>query len=155
VQISKALGLETLAITGQADKRTELIDLGADEVLVVQSDVATALRDAGGADVILSTTNSAAQIGSAFTALRPRGRLVSMGAADGPIGIDSMIALSNQTEFRGSTQDHRSHLYEVLQLAAKGKVKPRIETYPLERGNEARDRLAAGKVRYRAVLQHA
>jgi 2-desacetyl-2-hydroxyethyl bacteriochlorophyllide A dehydrogenase len=155
IQISKALGLETFAITGQADKRAELIGLGADEVLVARDDVGTVLRDAGGADVILSTTNSAAQIGSAFTALRPRGRLVNTGVADGPIGIDSMVALSNQTELRGSTQDHRSHLFEVLQLAARGKVRPRIETYPLERANEARDRLAAGKVRYRAVLQHA
>jgi 2-desacetyl-2-hydroxyethyl bacteriochlorophyllide A dehydrogenase len=155
IQISKALGLETFAITGQADKRAELIGLGADEVLVARDDVGTVLRDAGGADVILSTTNSAAQIGSAFTALRPRGRLVNTGVADGPIGIDSFAALSNQTELRGSTQDHRSHLFEVLQLAARGKVRPRIETYPLERANEARDRLAAGKVRYRAVLQHA
>jgi D-arabinose 1-dehydrogenase-like Zn-dependent alcohol dehydrogenase len=38
---------------------------------------------------------------------------------------------------------------------AQGKVKPTIETYPLERANEVRDRLEAGKVRYRAVLQHA
>ncbi len=39
-------------------------------------------------------------------------------------------------------------------MLAAGKVKPAIETYPLEKANEARDRLAAGKVRYRAVLLH-
>ena len=37
---------------------------------------------------------------------------------------------------------------------ASGKVKPRIETYPLEKANEVRERLVAGKVRYRAVLTH-
>ena len=154
IQISKALGLETFAITGQSDKRDELRALGADEVLVARDDVGTVLRDAGGADVILSTTNSARQIASAFTALRPRGRLVNTGVADGPIGIDSFTALVGQREFRGSTQDHRSHLHEVLALAARGAIRPRIETYPLARANEARERLAAGKVRYRAVLQH-
>jgi threonine dehydrogenase-like Zn-dependent dehydrogenase len=49
---------------------------------------ARALRDAGGVDVILSTTNSARQIASAFTGLRPGGRLVNMGVPDGPIAID-------------------------------------------------------------------
>ena len=35
-----------------------------------------------------------------------------------------------------------------------GKVKPVLEVYPLEKANEVRERLEAGKVRYRAVLQH-
>jgi hypothetical protein len=30
----------------------------------------------------------------------------------------------------------------------------RLETCPVSRVNEVRERLAAGKVRYRAVLQH-
>ena len=46
-------------------------------------------------------------------------------------------------------------LFETLTFVAAGKVKPKIETYPLARANEARERLQAGKVRYRAVLQHA
>jgi D-arabinose 1-dehydrogenase-like Zn-dependent alcohol dehydrogenase len=46
-------------------------------------------------------------------------------------------------------------LAEALQYLARGKVKPRIETYPLTKVNDVRERLAAGKVRYRAVLQHA
>jgi 2-desacetyl-2-hydroxyethyl bacteriochlorophyllide A dehydrogenase len=155
IQISKALGLETIAITGQSDKRDELLALGADDVLVVGDDVGAALRDAGGADIILSTTNSARQIASAFTALRPRGRLVNTGVADQPIAIDSFAAITGQLELRGSDHAHRSHLHEVLALAARGVVRPRIEVYPLARANQARDRLAAGKVRYRAVLQHA
>jgi D-arabinose 1-dehydrogenase-like Zn-dependent alcohol dehydrogenase len=34
-------------------------------------------------------------------------------------------------------------------------VKPVLETYPLDRVNDARERLESGKVRYRAVLQLA
>jgi propanol-preferring alcohol dehydrogenase len=60
-----------------------------------------------------------------------------------------------QRQMRGSSQDERSDLFEALDLVAKGKVKPVIETYPLARANEVRERLAEGKVRYRAVLQHA
>jgi D-arabinose 1-dehydrogenase-like Zn-dependent alcohol dehydrogenase len=155
VQFSKALGLQTLAITGQADKKAELMKLGADEVVLAGADLGKVLTDVGGADVILSTTNSAKQISSAFAGLRPGGRFINMGLADGAISIDPATLMFGQRQLRGSSQDERSDLFEALQLVAAGKVKPRIETYPLARVNEARERLESGKVRYRAVLQHA
>jgi D-arabinose 1-dehydrogenase-like Zn-dependent alcohol dehydrogenase len=155
VQFAKALGLETLAITGQAAKRDELVKLGADEVVVAGDDAGKALRDAGGADVILSTTNSSKQIAAAFTGLRPGGRFINMGVPEGPIAIDPMVLMFGQRQLRGSSQDERSDLFDALSLLALGKVKPMIETYPLAKANEVRERLEAGKVRYRAVLQHS
>jgi alcohol dehydrogenase len=105
--------------------------------------------------VILSTTNSARQIAAAIKGLRPNGRLVNMGLADGPVAIDPMMLLMGQRQIRGSSQDERRDLFEALSFVAAGKVKPRLETYALGDANAALGRLAAGKVRYRAVLQHA
>ncbi len=155
LQFSKAVGLETLAITGQAGKKAELVALGADEVLLAGDDPGATLRDAGGADVILSTTNSAKQIAAAFNGLRSGGRFVNLGVPDGPLTISSQTLMWGQRQLRGSSQDERADLYEALQLTAAGKVKPIVELYPLAQANEARERLEAGKVRYRAVLQHA
>ena len=155
VQLARAVGLETVAITGQADKAKELRELGADEVVLAGDDPGKALRDAGGADIVLSTTNSARQIASTFAGLRPGGRFINMGLPDGPIAIDPMVLMFGQRQLRGSSQDERSDLYEALQLVASGKVKPIVETYPLARANDARERLESGKVRYRAVLQLA
>jgi D-arabinose 1-dehydrogenase-like Zn-dependent alcohol dehydrogenase len=153
VQFAKAVGLETIAITGQENKKKELLALGADAVVISGDDPGKALNDAGGANVILSTTNSARQIAAAFAGLRPGGRFVNMGVPDGPIQIDPMVLMFGQRQLRGSSQDERSDLFEALSLVAAGKVKPIIETYPLARANEVRERLEAGKVRYRAVLQ--
>jgi len=155
VQFAKAVGLETLAITGQANKTKELVELGADEVVLSGDDPGAALSAAGGADIILSTTNSARQVASAFNGLRPGGRLVNMGLPDGPIPIDPMTLTIGQRQLRGSSQDERADLAEALAHVASGKVKPMLELYPLERVNEARERLTSGKIRYRAVLQHA
>lgn len=155
VQFAKALGLETVAITGQIEKKNELEALGADVVLAAGDDPGKALRDAGGANVILSTTNSAHQIATAFGGLRPGGRLVNMGIPDAAIAIDPMALTFGQRQLRGSSQDERSDLFDALQLVARGKVVPKIEVYSLDKVNEVRDRLKAGKVRYRAVLQHA
>ncbi len=154
VQLSKAVGLSTVAITSQADKRQELLSLGADEVVLSGADPGQALRDAGGADVILSTTNSAKQIAAAFPGLRPGGRFINMGLPDGAITIDPLALMFGQRQLRGSSQDERSDLFEALQLVARGKVKPILELYPLARVNEARERLETSKVRYRAVIQH-
>jgi D-arabinose 1-dehydrogenase-like Zn-dependent alcohol dehydrogenase len=155
VQFSHALGLETVAITSQADKKKELTSLGADEVILSGDDPGKALADAGGADVVLSTTNSAKQISSTFNGMRPGGRFVNMGVPDGPILINPMSLMFPARQLRGSSQDEISDLYEALQLVARGKVKPIIEIYPLNRANEALERLQAGKVRYRAVLQNS
>ena len=155
LQFSKALGLETVAITGQPDKKKELAELGADDVILAGDDPGKSLRDAGGADIVLSTTNSAKQVASTFAGMRPGGRFINMGLSDGPIAIDPMALMFGQRQLRGSSQDERSDLHEALLLVASGKVKPVLETYPLDRINEARERLESGKVRYRAVLQLA
>jgi len=153
-QCARALGREGVAVSGSADKKVEAGRLGADEVVIASENWGQALLDAGGADVILGTTNSAAQATSALRGLRPEGRMVNMGLLDGPIQADSMQFLSQQVRLVGSKQNHRRDLVEALDLAASGKVKPRLEVYPLDRINEARDRLEAGKVRYRAVIKH-
>ena len=54
---------------------------------------------------------------------------------------------------QGRTHDNRGDLVEVLDLMAAGKVTPRIETYPLAQVNTVRDRVEAGTVRYRAIVE--
>ena len=153
IQYARALGLEVVALTGTEAKRQEARELGAHETLVARDDLGAALAAAGGADVILGTTNSAAHATQALAGLRPEGRFVNMGALDGPIAVDSGMFLSRQLRLVGSMQDERRDLVEALDLVAAGKVKPWIETYPLERANEVRERLDARRVRYRAVLE--
>jgi D-arabinose 1-dehydrogenase-like Zn-dependent alcohol dehydrogenase len=155
LQFSKALGLETVALTGQASKQDELRALGADTVVLTGDDPGKALTEAGGVNIILSTTNSAAQISRSLHGLRPGGRLINMGVPDGALMIDPSVLTFRQLQIRGSSQDERSDLVEALELVAKKKVKPQLELYPLEESNQVRARLEAGKVRYRAVLQHS
>jgi len=52
----------------------------------------------------------------------------------------------------GSQQNDREFLYEALDYVAQGKVKVITETYPLREVNAAYDRVAAGTVRFHAVL---
>jgi D-arabinose 1-dehydrogenase-like Zn-dependent alcohol dehydrogenase len=172
VQLSRALGFTTLALTGQPDKAPELRRLGADEVVVVGEEPGPALAAAGGADVVLSTTDSGRQVRSVLEALQPGGRLVDMGVTDGPTGRWCMapgrwlhaslrrrseepasLLTDNWLADDGSVWE-REHVAQALRLVAAGKVKPAIETYRLAEVNAVRERLAARQVRFSAVLLH-
>jgi alcohol dehydrogenase len=52
----------------------------------------------------------------------------------------------------GSSQNGPEYLYEALDYAAKGKVRVVAETYKLDEIAKAYDRVAEGKVRFRAVI---
>jgi len=67
--------------------------------------------------------------------------------------VNAMELMFPAKRLIGAGQYERRDLVEALALAAAGKVKPILETYRLDEINEVRDRLAAGKVRFRAVLR--
>jgi D-arabinose 1-dehydrogenase-like Zn-dependent alcohol dehydrogenase len=154
VQLAVAVGLETVVLTTSADKAAFARQLGASDAVLAGTDPGAALAAAGGADIILATTTSADLVASSVSGLRHGGRLVTMGVT-GPLQITDMTTLLfKQCSVKGSTHNSRSDLVEVLQFMAAGKVKPRIEVFPLAEINDVRERVEAGKVRYRAILRH-
>jgi D-arabinose 1-dehydrogenase-like Zn-dependent alcohol dehydrogenase len=52
----------------------------------------------------------------------------------------------------GSSQNGREYLYEALDYVANGKVKVIAETYKFDDITRAYERVAEGKVRFRAVV---
>ncbi len=153
IQIAKALGFEVVAVTGSESKQAEARSLGADEVVVAGEHAGRSLMAVGGADVILCTTNSAQHVSQALAGLRPGGRLVTAGALDAPIQVQSFELMFPPRTILGGSQGERRDLVDLLDLAAAGKVKPKLEVYPLSDINAVLDRQEAGKVRYRAVLR--
>ena len=148
LQYAKAAGFTTYAVTSSKDKEKLVKHLGADEVFAD----ADALKKAGGADIILGTSNSADVMGSMVGALRPDGRLVVMGVDGKPMPISGIELLSGRKSIVGSSQNGRTDLYEALDYVAKGKVKVVAETFKLADINTAYEKVKAGSVRFRAVI---
>lgn len=152
IQIAKAYGHEVVGITTSESKRAEIIGLGADAVLAVRDHAGKELADLGGVDVILSTTNNMRHNSQLVEGLRDEGKLISMAISESRIEVDPLYLLSHQISITGSQQCGRGDLVEILELAGTGRVKPKVELYPPQEINAVMERLAAGKVRYRAVL---
>lgn len=148
VQFAKAAGFTTIAVSHSPDKDPLIRQLGADEIV---RDGA-GLAHAGGADVILGTSNSNDAMADAFQGLRPDGRFVVMGYEAKPLQVPVGTLLFRRARLLGSMQNGPEYLYEALNLAAAGKVKVMTETYTLDEAPKAYDRVEAGKARFRAVL---
>jgi dehydrogenase len=148
VQYAKAAGFETIAISHSPDKDKLIRDLGADEIVRDGKSLAAV----GGADVILSTSNSTKSMVDSIQGLRPDGRLVAMGADVEPISVSLTDLIMKRIQVIGSQQNGPEYLYEALDFVAQGKVKTIVETYPLAEAQKAYERVADGKARFRAVL---
>lgn len=148
VQYAKASGFYTIAVSHTPDKDTLIRELGADEVV---SD-GEGLTAVGGADVVLATSSAMDAQADAVQGLRPGGRLVVMGFESKPLQVSAIALIMKRAQIIGSQHNSREHLYEALDLSARGKVKAVVETYGIDEVGKARERLAQGKVRFRAVL---
>jgi alcohol dehydrogenase len=148
IQYAKAAGFETIAISHSPDKDKFIRSLGADEIVRDGK----ALAAAGGADIILSTTNSVEAMNESIGGLRPDGRFVAMGSGGGAVAVGPGPLIGKRVRVIGSTQNGRRFLYEALDFAARGKVKVIAETFTLDEAPKAYARVAEGAVRFRAVL---
>jgi D-arabinose 1-dehydrogenase-like Zn-dependent alcohol dehydrogenase len=155
VQFAKAAGFETAVITHSPDKETLARDLGADLVVANGKD----LKEAGGADVILMTSNSSAAASESLWGLRPDGRMVVAGISLEdfviPSPFKSGYAFFNQRHhIIGATHNGFQYLREALNVMAAGKVKPMIQVFTKEDVADAYDHVLNGTVRFRAVVQY-
>ena len=148
VQYAKAAGFDTIAISRSPDKDKMIRELGADEIVRNGKELA----GAGGADIVLSTSNSTKSMVDTLQGLRPDGRLVTMGADAEPLSISLMDLIMKRIQIIGSQQNGPEYLYEALDFVAKGKVKTIVETYSLQQAPKAYERVVDGKARFRAVL---
>ncbi len=153
LQFSKANGFETIAVTHSADKHDLAKELGADHVV---SDGAE-LQATGGADVMLLCSNSYEHAGAALQGLRHDGRAVLVGLdpfGDFTIPTYPQPFFAQRQKFIGATHNGLRYLTEALDMAAAGKVKPMIEVFDKEQVADAVAKVAAGDVRFRAVVRY-
>ncbi len=148
VQYAKAGGFHTIAVSHSPDKDQLIRELGADEIVRDGAGLAAA----GGADIVLGTSNSTAATADAIRGLRPDGRLVIMGVEAKPLAVSPFDLLMRRIKIIGSQQNGREYLHEALAIAASGKVRVATETYQLDEIGKAYERVEKGQVRFRAVI---
>ena len=147
----RAWGCEVTAFTSSDSKREEALKLGAHRTLNTRNP-AELVKAAGSFDFILNTTNVGLDWNSYVAALKPKGRLHTVGAVLEPMALAAFPLIVGQKSLSGSPLGSPATTDIMLQFSARHGIAPTTETFPMSRANEALDHLRSGKARYRIVL---
>ena len=151
IQFARAFGAEVTAFSTTLAKEEEARSLGAHHF--VNSRETKSMKEVSGAlDFILTTVNADQDWGAYLQALRPNGTLWFVGVPPSPVSVHAFPLISGQRAIGGSPVGSPFRLREMLDVAARHGVKATTELFPMEKANEAIDKVKKGKVRYRAVL---
>jgi len=147
-----AWGCEVTAFSTSPDKEAEAREMGAHH-FVATRDPAALQAIAGTLDLILDTVNQPLDWNAYLAALRPRGRLHVVGAV-AEITASVFPMLLGQKSIGGSPLGSPATTAAMLDFAARHGIAPIIERFAMSRINDAFERLASGRARYRIVLDN-
>jgi len=151
VQFAKAFGAEVTAFSTSKEKESEALALGAHH-FVNTRDTGALKKVAGSFDFMLSTVSADQDWQAYVHSLRPNGTFCLVGVGPSPITLQGFPLISGQKSIAGSSTGSPRDLYEMLDVAARHKVKAVIESFPMAKANDAVARVKKNQVRYRAVL---
>lgn len=158
VLFAKALGADrVVGISRKAEKRDDVLKLGADQYIATEEDADWAKKHARSLDLIVCTVSSGKMpLASYMGLLKVEGTLIQVGAPDaGELpNINAFTIIMNGIKIGGSGIGAPHEIREMLQLAADKKIKPWVQKIPMADANKAIVDMEDGKARYRYVLEN-
>jgi len=152
VQFAAKMGFKTVGIARGKDKEALARQLGAWHYIDSQAgDPAVELRKLGGAKVILATVTNGDAMSAVVGGLAVKGTLMVIGAAESLV-VSPLLLLSGTRRIQGWYSGTSIDSQDTLSFSVLSGVRSMNEVFPLERVNEAYDRMLSGKARFRVVL---
>lgn len=153
IQFANKFGCRVAAVSRGPENAALARKLGAHHYIdsVAQNPVEE-LQKLGGARVILATAPSGKAMAALFDGLGVDGKMVVLGASADPITVTPIQLIRGRRSLQGWPSGTATDSEDTLNFAVQAGVRPMIEKYPLDRVNEAYDRMMSGKAEYRVVL---
>ncbi|MGO1400427.1 MAG: alcohol dehydrogenase AdhP [Moraxellaceae bacterium] len=157
VQYAIAMGLNVAAVDIDDEKLEFAKKLGAKiTVNAKNTDPGEYLKqEIDGAHGVLVTAVSSTAFDQAISMVRRGGTVVFNGLPTGDFPVSIFDTVLNGITIRGSIVGTRLDLQESLDMAAAGKVKATVAAEPLENINDIFDRMRAGKIEGRIVIDYS
>jgi uncharacterized zinc-type alcohol dehydrogenase-like protein len=155
VQFSRALGAHTVLFTTSAGKTEDGMKLGANEVVVSRDEKQMAAH-ANSFDIILNTVSAAHDLNVFMNLLGRDGTQVLVGAPATPHPpLQVFPMLFRRRRLAGSPIGGIAETQEMLDFCAEKKIAAHIEMIPIQKINEAYERMLKSDVKYRFVIDMA
>jgi uncharacterized zinc-type alcohol dehydrogenase-like protein len=154
VKFAHALGAHTVVFTTSPSKKDDARRLGADEV-VLSRDANEMARHAGSFDFILDAVAAAHDINTFINMLRRDGNITMVGAPEKPLSVAVFALIFKRRSFSGSPIGGIAETQEMLDFCSQHNITSDVEVIPIQKVNEAYDRLVKSDVKYRFSIDMA
>src|SRR5580698_2837936 len=154
VKIAHALGAHVVVFTTSPNKKDDAIRLGADEV-VISKNADEMQKHVGSFDFILDAVSANHDINAYLNLLRRDGNLTLVGAPEKPLAVAAFNLLFGRKSLSGSPIGGIAETQEMLDFCGKHNLTADVEVIPIQKVNEAYDRLVKADVKYRFAIDMA
>ena len=154
VKFARAFGAHVVLLTTSPSKVADGLRLGAHEV-VVSKDADAMQKHMCSFDFILDAVSAQHDINAYLSLLKLDGTLTLVGAPEQPLPVSAFSMILPRRNFAGSAIGGIAETQEMLDFCAAHGIVSDIELIPIQKINEAWDRLLKQDVRYRFVIDMA
>ena len=154
VKFAHALGAHVVVFTTSPSKKDDAIRLGADEV-VLSRNANEMQAHAGSFDFILDAVAAEHDINAYLRMLRRDGNITLVGAPEKPFAVSSFGLIFGRHSLSGSLIGGIPETQEMLDFCGAHNITADVEVIPIQKVNEAYDRMVKGDVKYRFSIDMA
>jgi len=154
VKFAHAFGAHVVVFTTSPGKTEDARRLGADEV-VVSRHADEMQKHAGSFDFILDTVSADHDINAYISLLRIDGNITVVGAPEKPLGVVAFALIFGRRSLSGSNIGGLAETQDMLDFCGQHHITADVEVIPIQKVNEAYDRLIKSDVKYRFSIDMA
>ncbi len=154
VKFAHALGGQVVVFTTSPNKQDDARRLGADEV-VISKNANEMQKHAGSFDFILDAVSAQHDIGAYINLLRREGNITLVGAPEKPLPVAAFGLIVGRRSLSGSPIGGIAETQEMLDFCGKNNITSDVEVIPIQKVNEAYERLLKSDVKYRFSIDMA
>ena len=154
VKFAHALGAHVVVFTTSPNKREDALRLGADEV-VISRHADEMQKHTGSFDFILDAVSADHDINAYINLLRRDGNLTMVGAPEKPLSVSAFGLIMGRRSLSGSPIGGIAETQEMLDFCGKHGIVSDVEVIPIQKVNEAYERLLRSDVKYRFSIDMA
>jgi alcohol dehydrogenase (NADP+) len=154
VKFAHALGAHVVVFTTSSNKKEDALRLGADEV-VISSNADQMKKHSGSFDFILDAVSADHDINAYIQLLRRDGNITLVGAPPKPLAVSALALLFRRRSLSGSVIGSIAETQEMLDFCGRHNITADVEIIPVQKVNEAYERLLKSDVKYRFSIDMA
>jgi uncharacterized zinc-type alcohol dehydrogenase-like protein len=154
VKFAHAFGAHVVLFTTSPNKKDDALRLGADEV-VVSRNADEMKKHTGSFDFILDAVSAEHDINAYLNLLGRDGNLTLVGAPEKPLPVAAFGLIMGRRSLSGSAIGGIAETQEMLDFCGKHNITSDVEVIPIQKVNEAYERLLKADVKYRFSIDMA